>query len=285
MEGAPPPDVDQSALSERMLIQLAEALERRRPTLARQRVIEESRSISADQVRLRRRVGDVIFARLGEGGAEEHSGDTTARGNLSPEELLRAAEEATATAGRGVLDFEEDETPVVAINRPLLEAYNAMWDASRELDVGEPGRALPHMRAALAAIQRARQAERIYLRGRPPKVIVDLAKVRLAGKIDSVAAAPRSPIPPSDDAVGRRAARFDAALRLLPNAPDAAVDSLLMLRIDALERAPALAAALGQAIDALRAERDATAALAWARRVVAGAPTARDTTSLWGGAW
>jgi superoxide dismutase len=44
-------------------------------------------------------------------------------------------------------------------------------------------------------------------------------------------------------------------------------------------------AALGQAIDALRTGRDATAALARARRVVAGAPTARDTASLWGGAW
>jgi hypothetical protein len=116
-------------------------------------------------------------------------------------------------------------------------------------------------------------------------VVVDLAKVRLSGKIDSAAAAPRSPIPPLDDATARRAIRFDSALRLLPSAPAAAVDSLLMLRLDALERMPALASALGQAIDALRAGRDATAALARARRVADGAPTALDSVPLWGGAW
>ena len=63
------------------------------------------------------------------------------------------------------IDFEGDESPVVAVNKPLLEAYNAMWDAGRELEIGEPGRALPHMRRALAAIQK-RETGRAFVSAR-----------------------------------------------------------------------------------------------------------------------
>jgi hypothetical protein len=67
---------------------------------------------------------------------------------------------------------------VLAVNKPLLEAYNHMWDAGRALEIAEPRQALAPMRKAIAALQRARAAERIYLRGRPPTVVVDLNKVR-----------------------------------------------------------------------------------------------------------
>lgn len=284
VEGAPPPAVDKSEVSQRMLIQLTEALEKRRRGLARATVVSESRKISTDQKRLRRRVGDIIFARLGEDTGAEEEGEVEPRGAMTPEQLLQAAREATAVGARA-LDFEGDETPVVAINRPLLEAYNAMWDASRELDIGEPGAALPHMYAALDAIQRARQAERIYLRGKPAAVVVDLAKVRMAGKLDEAAPSRRRARAPLDAAAGRRAARFDAALALLAARPAAAVDSLLLLRVDALESAPALAAALGTAIDALRTGQDATGALVRARRLAAGAPPVHGAASAWGGAW
>ena len=270
VEGAPPPDADKSVLSERMLILLAEDLERRRGTLARGKVVDESRGIARDQASLRRQVSRVVFARLGGGGeSEETQGLGDARGALSPEALLRAADSATGAAG-GTLDFEGDETPVVAINRPLLEAYNAMWDAGRFLEIGEPGKALPSMRVALAAIQRAREAERLYLRGRAPVVVVDLAKVRLAGRRDDAAGARRMARGALDSTAARRTLRLDAALALLAARPAAGVDSLLLLRVDAIAQDPALAAALGAAIDDLRAGRDATASLARARRVAAG---------------
>jgi hypothetical protein len=67
--------------------------------------------------------------------------------------------------------------------------------------------------------------------------------------------------------------------------PAAAADSLSLLRLDALERAPALAAALGDAIEALRSGRDATAALARARRVAEGEPEARGTLPRWSASW
>jgi hypothetical protein len=281
---APPPDVGQSALSERMLIDLAVALERRRPALAREVLVAESHRISADQARLRRRVGDIIFARLGGESGVEESADTARGTALSPEALLEAADRATGATAHA-LDFEGDETPVVAINRPLLEAYNAMWEANRALDVGEPGAAISHMRAALDAIERARSAERFYLRGKPAAVVVDLAKVRLAGSIADADARPRAPRPVAGRTGARHAARFDAALALLRANPAAAMDSLVMLRVDALDGAPTLAAALGPAIDALRAGRDATPALVRARRAVQAPPDVRARVGAWGDAW
>jgi hypothetical protein len=285
VEGAPPPDPDASALSQRMLIQLAEELQRKRPRLARKAVVGESLRIGADQARLRKRVGDVIFARLGEAESGEEPGATMPRPSMTPEELLKAAEEATAGEGAHALDFEGDETPVVAVNRPLLEAYNAMWAAGRELETGEPGAALPHMRAALAAIMRARDAERIYLRGGAAEVVVDLAKVRLAGDIDSASAGMRAPRARLSSSAASRAARLDAALLMLRVDPAAAVDSLALLRVDALLETPRLAAQLAEAVDSLRAGKDATTPLARARREAAGAPVVRAHASEWGGAW
>ena len=53
------------------------------------------------------------------------------------------------------------------------------------------------------------------------------------------------------------------------------MDSLLLLRVDALADQPSLAAALGAAIEDLRAGRDATRTLRAARRALDGAPAAR----------
>lgn len=289
VEGAPPPDVDASGLSQRMIIQLTEALESRRRKLERSAVVLESRRIGADQARLRKRVGDIIFVRLGESEGGEESGITAPTGAMTPEELLRAASQATSGDAGHALDFEGDESPVVAVNRPLLEAYNTMWSAERELGVGQPGAALPHMRAALAAIMRAREAERVYLRGRPAAVVVDLAKVRLAGNIDSASAAGRSPRDQLARTATRRAGRFDAAMELLRSSPAAAIDSLLLLRVDALGDAQggaaSFAASLAEAVAVLREGANATEALVRARRLVAGAPRVRAVVQEWRGAW
>jgi len=320
VEGAPPPEADKSLISQRMLILLAEALERRRPTLARESLLSESRNIARDQTRLRKRVGDIIFQRLGNNPTGEEgrdpaeapasdsaapvvdsaAGDSVrrakARAGRTPREvaaadsadsaraaLLRAASAAT---GRGdeILDFEGDETPVVAINRPLLEAYNAMWEASRELDQGETGRALPPMRRALAAIQRARQAERVYLRGKASAVVVDLARVRLTGK-ENGATSIRIPRPPTDPAAARRAERLAAAIELASRSPAAAIDSIVLLRVESIDAAPRLAAALADAIDGMRSGRDATDLLARARRIADGTVRGSAPLGAWSGVW
>jgi hypothetical protein len=290
VEGAPPPEADRSLLSQRMLIVLAERLERQRRRLERAPFVAESRRIAGDQHRLRRRVGELVFIRLeGEDpGEHAHTPDDghdhgAPAEDLTPEELLAAAEAATAHDASEALDFAEGESPVVNINRPLLEAYNAMWGAARELEQGEPGRALPHMRAALDALQKARQAERIYLRGRPPTVVVDVDRARLQGK-DTGAPGARRPRS-ADDAREALARRLDAAIVALAASPATALDSLVLLRVESLSGAPALAAALGDAVEALRDGREATAPLQRARRTLLGAPASADSLAPWGGGW
>ena len=280
VEGAPPPNPEEGIISQRMLIMLAEALEKRRPKLSRQVVLSESQAIGRDQRKLRKRVGEIIFTRLGD---ESHSHDEEEEGpegRMTPEQLLAAADAATNVTE--TLDFAEGESPVLAINKPLLEAYNAMWDATRELDAGEPARALPPMRAALDAIQRARNAERLYLRGRPPQVVVDLAKVRLQGK-ERGSASERAARDAAPDPKIRLARRLAAILAMLDDKNAAVVDSLLVLRVDALTDAPSLAAALAEAADAMRKGRDATTPLIRARRSLETAVAVSSATPFWSG--
>jgi hypothetical protein len=83
VEPAPPPALDTAALSQRMLLILTEELHAREPRLARADVVSESRRIARDQTRLRKRVGEVVFQRLGEDNAGEHAhfaGDGHAHG-------------------------------------------------------------------------------------------------------------------------------------------------------------------------------------------------------------
>jgi hypothetical protein len=246
--------------------------------------VEESRSIGADQTRLRKTVGEVIFTRLGgePGGEESTTQDVPTRARTM-EEMLRRADSAT-NASVEVLDFAGGESPVVAVNRPLLEAYNAMWEASTELELGEPGRALPHMRRALAAIERARRAERIYLRGRPPQIVVDVSKARLQGK-DRGSSSARTPRPAIDSARVEREERFARIVEMAGSGSAGVVDSLLLLRIDALTDTPTFASALGEMANALRRGDRAAASIAVvkARRALAGPVVVRDSLGRWSG--
>ena len=282
VEAAAPTEEAKNVVSQRMLIMLAEALERRRPRLVHDSLVGESRSIAADQKRLRRTVGDVVFMRLGGNqSAEEHSDDDAPARAKTMQELLARADSAT-NKSTDPIDFQGGESPVVAVNKPLLEAYNAMWDASTQLEIGEPAAALPHMRRALAAIEKARQAERLYLRGRAPQVVIDIDKARLKGK-DKGTSATRSPLPVADSTTRSFELRLVRAIELSSRNPSAAIDSLTLLRIDALTDSPSFAATLGPAIDAMLRGRgvDATAALARARRVLAGPSIVRDSIARW----
>jgi hypothetical protein len=283
VEAAAPTEETKNVVSQRMLIMLAEALQKRRPRLAHDSLVSESRSIAADQKRLRRTVGDVVFTRLGgDQSAEEHSDDESPARAKTMQELLARADSAT-NRSTDPIDFQGGESPVVAVNKPLLEAYNAMWDASTQLEIGEPGAALPHMRRALAAIEKARQAERLYLRGRPPQVVIDIDKARLKGK-DKGSSATRLPLPAADSATRALESRLIRAIELSSRDAAAAIDSLSVLRIDALTDNATFAATLSPAIDAMRRGRgaDATAALARARRSLAGPSIVRDSIARWG---
>ncbi len=284
VDAAPPPEAEGQVLSQRMLLDLTLALVKRQSALTRAVLVSESQRIADDQRKLRKRVGDVVFQRMGGEPLSEEGSDVPERGKFTPEEVLKRADAATSTAG-SVMDVEGDETPILAINKPLLEAFNAMWDAGRALEVGEPAKAVAPMRIALAAIQRARTAERIYLRGRPSTVIVDIAKARLMGKDKGVSSI-SEPRVPLDPAVRRRSATFARVSALMARDPEAAADSLMLMRVDALADAPQLAAALDQAARALRAHDNGAIPLAWARvrRTLGGVPEQRPGIARWLGA-
>jgi hypothetical protein len=281
IEAMPPPEVNRSELSQRMLIILTERLVARIPRIDAATLGTESASIAREQARLRKRVGEIIFTRLT---GEEHADEDAAAAmddTLSPgEALLKAASEATNLAE----EHAHEDSPLLGVNRNLLEAFNAMWDAERRLGISEPRQALPFMRAALDAIQRARAAERLYLRGRAPRVVLDIAKLRLTGKQDGIDPGARSPRASALQATLARRARFAAAVELLATSPAAAIDSLMLIRVDALGESPALATALANAIEELRAGRDATASIVAAHRAIAGSPKTVPQ-GRWSGSW
>jgi hypothetical protein len=275
VEPAPPPEVDKSLLSQRMLLMLTEKLDRQRPRLARTDVLRESGRLARDQARLRQAVGDVVFQRLSGEPSGEHShfaGD----GHDHGVDVQGGKLALSGTNAGGVLE-EGNDSPVIAINQPLLEAYNAMWDAGRALEQGDPHAAIPPMRRALDAIERSRAASRIYLRGRPPQVIVDIDKARLTGK-DTGHTSPRTARAALPQRLAQRDARLVAAAVLATRDWPAARDSLTLLRVESLADAPAFAAALAGIID-MPNGTDASAAFTAARRVLG--TVVRTTPSAW----
>lgn len=286
VDPAPPSEPEKDALSQRMILEQTRALVARAPRIGATETTRESRRIAVDQTRLRKKVGEVVFVRLSEDSGEHShfAGDGHDHGQeglVDPASVLAAAERAANADPTRNLDNHGDETPVVAINRPLLEAYNHMWRASSELETGAPAAAIPWMERAIAALQRARAAERIYLRGRPPSVVVDLARVRLSGK-DEGAPQGRSARPPADPLRAARLARFDRALEVVATDPSAASDSLLLLRVTVPAEERAAALALDAAATALRRGGDVTLPLAAARRALVAEPPRLFPLSGWG---
>ncbi len=233
VEAGAPIVPESTVVSQRMLILRAEALLREQPVLTRDSSQTRVRGIAADQIRLRERVHDIVYP------AHTHpEGETEATGE--PE------------------DVEEGTGP---INPHLKTAYEEMWSAARELQIAEVAAALPFMRAAAAALDRARLANRYYLRSGASRVVVDVPRVRLQGK-DKGSSATRTPR--ASDRALQEIARDFARAAAIPE-PGAAANELSLIRVRALAELPEFAAALAPAIEALRRGRDPGAAMASAR--------------------
>jgi hypothetical protein len=259
VDAAAPPPLDTSVVSQRMLILMAEKLVREQPKLAHQELVRRSTEIGDLEDGIRRRVRDIL-----------------SDGEESPVQQQAGDQAATV---------EEMESPdqINATKDPdLAAAYRTLWEAVRSLKIAEPGLALPPMRAALKALDRARLANRLYLRGTPPRIIVDLKRVRLAGK-EKGSPNIRTPRSFADSARVRLSVRFGAVLDLVEKRPARAITELSLMRADALSSLPQFAAALGEATDAIRAGRDATLPLLRARRVLDGPPEATQGLPQWTG--
>ena len=138
------------------------------------------------------------------------------------------------------------------------------------------------MRIALRFLDRARLANRLYLRGTPPKIIVDLKRVRLAGE-EKGSSSVRTPRSYADSTRVRLSARFNAVLDLIEKQPASALSELALIRVEALSSLPDFAAALGDATDAIRLGRDATLPLLRARRAISGPPSVTPGLPAWSG--
>jgi hypothetical protein len=271
LDPAGPLPVDGSAISQRMLIQMTEKLVREQKRITRQELVKRSGEIGDLEDRIRKRVHEILYEI--EGGEEGTGGH--AEGEADPS----AAPDPSAP----LEEAHSDETRAIQ-NPDLFEAYQELWAAVRALQIAEPEPALPHMRLALKALDRARLANRMYLRGIPPKVIVDLARVRMTGK-DKGLANTRTPRTPADSARVQLEKRFSSAIELIPrNAPNA-IRELTMLQVEGLSTSPAFASALGEAIDAFRKGRDATFPLLRARRALTGNPSGTPGLPAWSGGW
>jgi hypothetical protein len=258
VEAAAPQPIDSSALSQRMLIAMTEKLVRDQPKLTRQELVKRSTEIGDLEERIRKRVHEILSQ------SEEES-----------------AGEAPGAPPPTVAEMEAPEEITGTKNPDLVTAYNALWQAVRALQIAEPAPALPSMRIALTALDRARLANRVYLRGAPPKIIVNLERIRLTGK-EKGSSNTRTPRSFADSARVRLSARFAGVLDLIEKQPARAVTELALMRVEALPSLPAFAAALGEATDAIRTGHDATLPLLRARRALDGPPEATPLP-LWSG--
>jgi hypothetical protein len=197
----------------------------------------------------------------------------------NPEEIVAEKPgDSTAT----VQEMEAPEEITGAKNPDLVTAYNALWQAVRSLQIAEPSPALPPMRVALKALDRARVANRLYLRGGPPKIIVNLDRVRLTGK-EKGSGNLRTPRSFADSARVRLSARFNNVLDLIEKQPARAMTELALMRVESLTTLPDFASALGAASDAIRGGKDATLPLLRARRALEGPLTTTPGLPAWTG--
>jgi hypothetical protein len=228
---APPDQIDSMLISQRLLNMRTDTLLRARHRLTRTAVADKSMTYSNVQESIRLRVVAVVAL------LEDDGVGGTAPTDVS--QLLR-------TAGA------------------------EMQTARIDLATAAPDSARPHMRRALAILDQVRNANRYYLRGRTPPVLVDLERVRLKGNATAEPAV-RLPRLELDDSAAVLAGRVERAARLYPVDRDAALDSLTFVRVAALAGRTDVAQALARAIERLRAGEDLASALAPIRRALSAA--------------
>ena len=169
-------------------------------------------------------------------------------------------------------------------NPLLAEAHAALWEGARALYIAETAEALPPLWAALGLLEEYALAERYYFRGQPPELLVNLGRVRLQG-LDTGYAAPRVRRQVSGELREEMLRQYTRSMQFLEAAPDSAVNTLMLMQVDALREYPDLASFLGEAINAIRDGEDASAPLANVRRYLEGATIVRQSLTSWSAMW
>lgn len=169
-------------------------------------------------------------------------------------------------------------------NPLLAEAHEALWEGARALYIAETAEALPPLWAALALLEEYALADRYYFRGQPPELLVNLGRVRLQGT-DTGHAEPRVERPVSGELRQDMLEHYTRSVQFLETAPDSALNTLMLMQVDALREYPDLATLLGEAIEAIRDDDDPSAPLADVRRYLEGETIVRRTLTSWSAMW
>lgn len=240
--GAPADVEERPVLSQRMIILMTERLIERLPELSAGEAAAEAARVAREQGRLRARVGEILFVRStggidtpeelsdplgGSYAPHGHADHEHVEGDedwdaTDPEAVLEAASRATGTGTLEEIRHVHDDAPVIAVNRELLGAYNAMHDAERALRQVAPDSALPPEYRALEILQSVREGERVFARGRVSVTPVDVAAARGTGELTELGLAGRSTAPPARD-LSASAALDEAAASLELPGPAAAL--------------------------------------------------------------
>jgi hypothetical protein len=229
--------------SQRQIIIDTEALVAERPRLDAETALAKSDALGADQRLLRLRYGQFL-GEESETEGEEHQ-------EAPGESQASAARELMAAAGH-LHDLPEAATLLDPGTRALLRnALEQMWQAERELRLGNPLTALPYENRALEFIKRAQQADRIYL----ARVGLELPQLdatrrlsgergRLPGRADPLRPADAERVPDAAYVAlqGGADPDFDALAAWIAQQRERLDDPLALLEhLDAARRDPACA--------------------------------------------
>ncbi len=178
-------------LSQRMIILMTERLLASADTLSEGQYAVEANAIADEQDRLRERIEEAIFVRE-DAPPDDHDHDHDIPGIPEPAE-------AGPVQVLELPGHSHDGSPILDVNPDLLVAFNAMWDAGRLLRQTEVPASLPPQHVALDHLQKLREADRVYARGRVERPPVDLDAARGTGELDGARPAPRSSSPAGPD--------------------------------------------------------------------------------------
>lgn len=174
----------------------------------------------------------------------------------------------------------------VAANPLLIEALDAMWEATRSLAIADTRSAIPQMWIAYKALEKLRNEKRYYLRGRLPQVVVNIDRVRLTGTDTGVARPIATDRTLAGTDIDRLRGQYTEAVRTLKTNPERAVELFTLLRVATLRTKPAIAASLGDAVTAIQRGTDATLPLLRVRQALDGTGAgAIDSLPVWTGSW
>jgi len=172
----------------------------------------------------------------------------------------------------------------IAANPLLTTALNAMWEATRSLNIAETGEAIPQMYIALKALKQYSNEKKYFPRGQLKVPLVNIDRVRMTGT-DTGTATPRLAWPAVPSGKDRLRMEYTQAISYIKAAPDSAIATFTVMRVEALKPFPKLAAALGEAVTAIQTGKDATMPLLQARRELDGKSISVDTLPPWSGIW